>query len=518
MRARLVSESIALLALVVMGTLVLPLLPGSAELAAQGTSFRARLSPLPVDGRSVSTITGVGQVRATLSGNRLTLSGSYRGTSSPATAAHLHVAPPGQHGPAAAPLQVDAAAGEISGTVTLTNEQLAALRGRSLYVQLHTEGNPQGELRGWIFDTATIGEVADNQEPGSLTVDDLVRDFVPISDDMLASPDPADWPMIRGNYQAHSYSALDQIDAGNVGGLQLEWTWAMHDGNSEPAPIVYDGVVYLINPGNVSQALDARTGDLIWEHDATGPDDRQDMRGIAIWQDKIIQATTDARIVALDARTGEQVWETTILEGRSNSSGPIVADGKVISGMASCAQYIENRCFISAYDAATGRPLWRFNTIAHAGEPGGDTWGSLDDIYRQGGETWITGSYDPALGLTYWGTAQAKPWAPVSRHQSIYDAGLYTNATVAVDVDTGELRWHFQHVPGEALDLDEVFARELVDRDGRRLVLSIGTHGILWKNDRVTGEFLGATETVFQNAFTHIDPETGQITYRDDIV
>ena len=518
MKARPVRDSLRTLAAAVGLLLSALALPPHAELAAQSTSFRARLSPLPVDGRSVRTITGVGQVRATLDGNRLTLEGSYRGTSSPATGAHLHVAAPGQHGPVAAPLQVDAAAGEISGALTLTSEQLAALRARSLYVQLHTEANPGGELRGWIFDTATIGEVADNWESTSLTVEDLVRDFTPITDDMLANPDPADWPMIRGNPQAHSYSALDQIDAGNVGGLQLEWMWAMHDGSSEPAPIVYDGVIYLINPGNVIQALDARTGDLIWEHDATEPDDREDMRGIAIWQDKIIQATTDGRIVALDARTGEQVWETLIAEGRSNSSGPIVADGKVISGMASCAQYIEDRCFISAYDAETGRPLWRFNTIAHAGEPGGDTWGSLDDIYRQGGETWITGSYDPQLGLTYWGTAQAKPWAPVSRHQSIHDAGLYTNATVAVDVDTGELRWHFQHVPGEALDLDEVFERVLVDRDGRRLVLSIGKHGVLWKNDRLTGEFLGATETVFQNAFTHIDPETGAITYRDDIV
>lgn len=495
-----------------------PIVSRDAQLAAQATTFRARLSPLPVDGRSVRTITGVGQVRATLSGNRLTLSGSFRDTSSPATGAHLHMAPPGQHGPVAAPLQVSAGDGEISGTVTLTDEQLRALRASSLYVQLHTEGNPQGELRGWIFDTATIGEVAANIEPASLTVDDLVRDFVPITDAVLASPDPADWPMMRGNYQAHSYSALDQIDAGNVGGLQLEWMWSMHDGSSEPAPIVYDGVIYLINPGNVVQALDARTGDLVWEHDSSEPDDSQDMRGIAIWQDKIIQATTDGRIVALDARTGEQVWETTIQEGNSNSSGPIVADGKVISGMASCARYVENRCFISAYDAETGRPLWRFHTIAHAGEAGGDTWGDLDNIYRQGGETWITGSYDPDLGLTYWGTAQAKPWAPVSRHQSIHDAGLYSNATVAIDVDTGALRWHFQHVPGEALDLDEVFERVLVDRDGRRLVLSLGKHGILWKNDRVTGEFLGATETVFQNAFTRIDPETGAITYRDDIV
>ncbi len=516
MDSRMLRLSVLALAMFALGLLGAPLISTTAEVSAQ--SYRARLSPLPVDGRLVQTITGVGGVSANLSGSRLTVSGTFRGLSSPATAAHIHIAPPGRYGPVAQPLTVtNAAEGSVSGDVQLSSEQVASLTGQSLYVVVHSEDNPAGELRGWLFDVERVGAEAANVEPTSLTVEDLMGSFVPATDEVLRNPDPADWPMMRGNYYAHSYSQLAQIDAGNVGGLQLEWVWSMHDGNSEPAPIVYDGVIYLINPGNVVQALDGRTGDLIWET-SSGPENGQDMRSIALWGDKIIQATTDARIVALDARSGEQVWETTIMEGRSNSSGPIVADGKVISGMASCARYIEERCFISAFDVNTGEPLWRFHTIAHAGEPGGDTWGDLDNIYRQGGETWITGSYDPDLGLTYWGTAQAKPWSPPSRHQSIFDEGLYTNATVAVDVNTGELAWHFQHVPGEALDLDEVFERVLVDRDGRRMVFSIGKHGILWRNDRVTGEFLGFAETMYQNAFADIDPETGAVTYRDDII
>jgi alcohol dehydrogenase (cytochrome c) len=496
--------------------LLLALVPATAS--AQATSFRARLSPLPVDGRLVQTVTGVGEVYATLSGSTLTVTGSYRGLSSPATGAHIHISPPGRPGPVAARLTVSSApAGDISGTVQLTADQVAALRADGLYVQVHSEANPDGDIRGWIYDVAEIGAEPANWEPTSLTVDDLVRGFVPVTDEMLRSPDPADWLMIRRDFYAQSYSPLDQINADNVSGLQLAWVWNMHDGDSEPAPIVYDGVIYLINPGNVIQAIDARHGDLIWEH-ATGPDNGQDMRNIAIYGDKIIQATTDARVVALDARTGEEVWVTQIQEGFSNSSGPIVADGKVLVGMAGCDSYIEERCFISAYDANTGRQLWRFNTVAHAGEPGGDTWGDLDNIYRQGGETWITGSYDPDLKLTYWGTAQAKPWSPVSRHMSIYDDGLYTNSTVAVNTDNGQLAWYFQHVPGEALDLDEVFERVLVNRDGQRMVFSIGKHGILWKNDRVNGRFMGYAETVFQNAFTNIDPTTGAVTYRDDIV
>ncbi len=267
------------------------------------------------------------------------------------------------------------------------------------------------------------------------------------------------------------------------------------------------------------QALDARTGDLIWET-GSGPDGTGRVRNIAIYDDKIYQATTDARLVALDARTGETVWDVRINDsslGFQNPSGPIVANGRVIQGMAGCQRYVEERCAMTAHDAQTGELLWAFDPIARTGEPGGDTWGDLEDVFRAGGETWITGSYDPELNLTYWGTAQAKPWVPVSRHQSIDDAGLYTNSTIAVDVDTGELVWHFQHVPGEALDIDEVFERVLIDHEGERWVFSLGKHGILWKNDRVTGEFLGFAETVYQNTFTHIDPVTGAVTYRDDI-
>ena len=358
--------------------------------------------------------------------------------------------------------------------------------------------------------------------PEGLTVNGNTEDFIPfipLTDAMLRDPNPADWPMMRRNFYAHSYSPLDQINTETVKTLQLEWVWNMHEGDSEPAPLVYNGIVYLINPGNVIQALDGKTGELIWEH-WTGPANRQDMRHIAMYNDKIIQATTDARLVALDARTGEQLWETAIADntkGFSNSSGPIVADGKIINGLAGCSRYIPEDCYISAYNANTGELLWQFETIAEMDEPGGDTWGGLDNVFRAGGETWITGSYDPDLRLTYWGTAQQKPWVPVSRHMTIYDVGLFTNSTVAVNVDTGQLDWYFQHVPAEALDLDEVFERVLVNRGDDKFVFSIGKHGILWKNDRITGEFIGFKETVFQNAFTDIDPETGAVTYREDI-
>lgn len=364
------------------------------------------------------------------------------------------------------------------------------------------------------FGTRSVDEVRGVTVPGN------VGNFTPVTDAHLQGEHANDWPMVRGNYQAWSYSPLSQVNRGNVKQLQLAWVWSMGEGSSEPSPLVYDGTVYLINPGNIIQALDAKTGDLIWEH-AAGPNTREDMRNIAIADDKIIHATTDARLLALDAKTGEPVWETVIADnsmGFANSSGPIVANGKIFQGLAGCARYDDEGCFVSAYSVDTGELLWRFDTIAQPGQPGGDTWGELEKMFRAGGETWITGSYDPELDLVYWGVAQAKPWSPVSRHMSIFDKGLYTNATIAINGTTGELEWYFQHVPGEALDMDEVFERVLVDLDGEKLVFSLGKHGILWKNNRETGEFIAHRETVFQNIFTHINPDTGEVTYRDDIV
>ena len=357
-----------------------------------------------------------------------------------------------------------------------------------------------------------------------LTVAGLVENFAPVTDAMLRDPDPNDWLMIRGNYQAWNFSPLTDINRENVGGLRLEWAWAMTEGGgrSEPAPVVHDGVLYLVNMANVIQALDAASGELIWEQ-RVGPNIAAGaMRGLAIYADKLFVATNDARLVALDARSGTLVWDTTIGDrtegGYTNSSGPLVIDGKVLSGLAGCGRFRQEKCFISAYAAADGRELWRFNTVAQDLEPGGDTWGDLPDLYRAGGETWITGSYDPELDLTYWGVAQAKPWMPVSRGNSALDAALYTSSTLALDPNDGSLRWYFQHSPGEALDLDEVYERVLVDIGGERTLFTVGKPGILWKLNRETGRFIGHHETVYQNIFSRIDPETGRPYYRQDII
>ena len=360
--------------------------------------------------------------------------------------------------------------------------------------------------------------------PLGITVAGEVRSFVPVTDEMLRTPDPGDWVMVRRNYQGWSHSPLTQVNRDNVRELQLAWVSPMNEGQgNETSPLVHNGVVYLVNTMNMVQAIDARTGELIWEN-RVGPNQMVGlaaMRNIALGGDNVFVATTDARLVALDARTGKKVWDTPIADrtkGYANTAGPIVIKGIVINGLVGCDRYGNDGCWISGYAAATGQQLWKFNTIARTGQPGSDTWGKLPDNLRVGGESWIAGSYDPDLDLTYWGTAQAKPWMRASRGTSAFDNALYTSSTLAIHPEDGTLAWHYQHAPGESLDLDEVFERVLVDVGDQKYVFTIGKAGILWKLDRRTGKYVAHKETLFQNVFDSFDPKTGTPTYRADII
>ena len=226
---------------------------------------------------------------------------------------------------------------------------------------------------------------------------------------------------------------------------------------------------------------------------------------MAIYQDKVFVATTDARLVALDARTGARRLghaDRRSHQGlRQHRAARSSIKGKVIQGLVGCDRYGNDGCFISAYDAATGKQLWKFNTVARAGEPGGDTWGKLADNLRRrrdldhrqlrsGSRTSPTGaSRRPSRGCR------------ASRGTSSFDNALYTSSTVALTPDDGKLAWHYQHAPGESLDLDEVFERVLVDIGDQKVVFTIGKAGILWKLDRKTGKYLGTRRRVFQNVF-----------------
>ena len=367
-------------------------------------------------------------------------------------------------------------------------------------------------------------EPSEGRTPGGTVTYVEVTDFKPVTSVELADPPPQDWLMYRRTLDGWGYSPLDQINRTNVAELRLAWVWAMEDGVNQPTPLVRDGVMYLTHPMNTIQALDGGSGELLWEYRREFPAGFRigfsQLRSIAIYEDKLYVPTKDASLVALDARTGDLVWEARLADhrqGYTNVAGPIVVRGKVINGINGCTRFFEESCFITAHDADTGEELWRTFTIARPGEFGDETWGEVPFELRGGGDAWITGSYDPELDLIYWGTAQAKPWVSTSRGMTTEDAALYTNSTLALDPDDGRIVWYRQHVPGESLDLDEAFEQILIDRGERRLLFTIGKHGILWKLDRTSGEFLGHKETVYQNVFEAIDTRTGAVTYRKDI-
>jgi len=350
-----------------------------------------------------------------------------------------------------------------------------------------------------------------------------IKDFEPVTERMLQNPDPADWLSWRRTLDGWGYSPLDEINRQNAHQLQLVWSWQLPPGLSEATPLVYDGVMYVPGPLNVVQALDAVTGDLIWQYSREfegSPDEafRTRTRSIAVYGDKIYVNTSDAHIVAVDARTGQVAWDRTVADdklGYRYTSGPIVVKGKIVSGMTGCERYKDDVCFISAHDPETGRELWRTSTIARPGDPGGDTWGDLPLAFRAGGDAWIPGSYDPQANLVYWSTSQAKPWARVSRGTD--GDALYTNSVLALDPDTGKLKWYYQFIPGETHDLDEVFESVLIDYDGRRSLFKMGKLGILWEIDRATGRFVAAHDLGYQN-LVDVDPKTGKATYRPGMI
>lgn len=362
-----------------------------------------------------------------------------------------------------------------------------------------------------------------------LTLEGHIQDYEPVTEAMMTHPPDGDWLMFRRNYQGWSFSPLTQINTTNVDKLQLKWMWALpENGTMEITPLIHSGVLFIWGTGNTIQALDAKSGELLWENrlgpaparPGPGPS-TEETRSMGLWGNNLYVNTPFGMVYALDARSGREVWKSSIVDYKpgigGSTGGVIIIKGRVLVGMTNCGRpKTDDHCYISAYDAATGQRDWKFVTTALTGQPGGDSWGDLPDNMRKGGETWIAGTYDPELNTTYWGVAQAKPWRRDLRGSGS-GATNYANSTVALDPETGKLKWWFQHAPGESLDLDEVYERVLIDHDDQKTLMTVGKVGILWKLDRVTGAFLDARETVFQNVWDSIDRKTGAVRYRQDI-
>ena len=383
--------------------------------------------------------------------------------------------------------------------------------------------------------------------------------FVPVTDAMLRDPDPADWLMVHRTYDFQGFSPLDQINRGNVAQLQLAWMRAMDEGPQEIRPLVYDGVMYIAHPdGDHLQALDATTGDLIWDYERDLPADLRQYaqlggrtRHVAIHDRHIYHLTADAHLVALDARTGEQDWESRLADyrdGITHSSGAMVINGMVVSGRTCSPASLEARCFIAAHDAETGAERWRTYTAAGADDPGGETWGDLPTARRVHVSPWgLPGSYDPVLNRIFWGIAVPLPYPRIVR-RGTWDVGdrtpceLYSNSTLAMNADTGAIDWYFQYLPCDDWDQDFVQERTLIETvvnpdpeavrwinpklagtaEMRKVVVVMGEPGGLFVNDRETGEFLWASPLPYTSTerfvIRDIDVETGSVQINMDLV
>ena len=372
--------------------------------------------------------------------------------------------------------------------------------------------------------------------------------FVPVTDAMLEEPEAGDWLHWRRTQNGWAYSPLDQIDRENVGDLTMAWSRGLQPGSQQGTPLVYDGVMYYPNPSSVTQAIDAATGDLLWEYKRPIPKDIATYvggletvnRSLAIYGGLIIDTANDGYVYALDAVTGELVWETEIVdyetEPARHSTGPIVAAGRVISGRSCRPNRGPEACFIAAHSAVTGEELWRRPLIPGPGEPGNETWGDLPFEDRHHVGSWMAPSYDPELELLILGTSVTSP-APkflLGGHEKRH---LFHNSTLALEVDTGNVRWYYQHL-NDHWDLDHPFERLLVDTvvapdaeavawrnprieagEMRKVVTGVpGKTGLVYTLDRETGEFLWARPTVPQNVIERIDGATGAVVENPEVV
>lgn len=344
-----------------------------------------------------------------------------------------------------------------------------------------------------------------------------------VDEKALRQPSNDDWLNWRRSDEGLGFSELDQINRDNVKSLSLAWSLALDNGTNSITPLVHDGILF-INSNGVILALDVISGETLWKFtrratvSPIGPPVTQP-RSMAIFKDRLYVPTLDNHMIALDARSGTVVWDHLVAGVQDTlrmTSGPIVVRGKVIQGMSGCAGVGEpGGCFIIAIDAETGKEVWRFHTIAKVGEINGDSWNGAEDNIRYGGSVWTAGTYNHKENLVYFGTGQTYHITPLMRPAERTDknAALYTDTTLALNPDTGELVWHYQHMARDVWDLDWPFERMLVtlpsEQGDREVVVTMGKIGILDVVDAKTGDYIYSFDLGLQNIVTAIDPVTG---------
>jgi alcohol dehydrogenase (cytochrome c) len=350
----------------------------------------------------------------------------------------------------------------------------------------------------------------------------------PVTDEMLTNPSPDDWLSWRRTRDGLGFSPLSKINKRNVGALELAWSLSLPPGPNTSTPLVHDGVIYVHSFGDHVQALDAATGDELWHYARELPSTFRPTvkRNMALYGDRLYVGTSDVHVVALDAKTGAVVWDTAIASEGSGfglTGGPLVARGKVMQGVNGQAP---GGAYIVALDAASGKEAWRFYSIARPGEPGGDSWNGLPLDKRTGGSVWTAGSYDAERNVALFGPAPTYDTGPlrdVVAKPGVTNDALYSNATIALDPDTGRLVWYFQHVPNDQWDFDWAFERQIVtltvEGQRRRVVLTAGKEAIYDALDIDDGgRYLFSFDLGLQNLITAIDPRTGAKTVDPKLV
>ena len=339
-----------------------------------------------------------------------------------------------------------------------------------------------------------------------------------------AESEPGNWLSYSGNYQAHRHSLLTQIPPANVAGLKPVWVYQCQEGGTiETSPIVVDGIIYITEKPHIVTALDGRTGRSLWSYRRTPAVDVPNCcgdvnRGVAILNDTLYWGTLDAHLVAIDAKTGGLRWDVVVADyktGHSITVAPLAVKDKIIIGISGGEFGI--RGFLDAYDAQTGERAWRFWTVPGPGEPGHQSWAG--DSWKTGGApTWVTGSYDPVLDVIYWGTGNPSP--DFNGDDRAGD-NLYSDSLLALNADTGTLRWHFQYTPHDVHDWDSNQVPVLVDvvmkERPRKLVVQANRNGFYYVLDRVTGEFLTGVPFVRQTWANGLDARGRPILRPDQV-
>ena len=345
----------------------------------------------------------------------------------------------------------------------------------------------------------------------------VLQNYTPVTAERLRKPEDGNWLLFRRTYDGWGYSPLSQVTPANVGRLELAWSFATGqvEGHQAP-PIVNNGVMFVATPGNQVLALEAKTGNLLWRYKRPLPEDLFNLhptsRGVGLLGDKLFFASGDAVLVALDVKTGKEVWTAKVADytkGYYTSIMPLVADGKVMMGTSGGETGI--RGFIAAYDAETGKEVWRTFTVPEPGQPGSETWPKGDQWKTGGGSVWVPGTYDPDTNLAFWGTGNGGPWMGDQRPGD----NLYTSSVVALDGKSGTIKGHFQYHQNDSWDWDEVSPPILIDyqRGGRTIkgLVDVARDGYLWQLERTDGKinFVTAQNFVQHNVFKGVEPGTG---------